>query len=481
MTTTEPAIGSIRSHGPSVQDLHAAETRMVPPALLDHSYVAQGMADVPKTRYTSAQYAALENEYMWTQTWQMACTVDEVVEPGDHVVYDVADQSVIVTRTKSGELKAYYNSCLHRGTKLRVDDGRVASFRCPFHGWKWDLDGNLIELPAEWDFPHVWQQPSSCLPQAQVATWGGFVFVNLDPTAESFEKVAHKMIEHFSTSFGIENRYKAFHAVKEVPANWKVCMEAFGEGYHVIATHPQIVEFAGDANSEYSIWPDSPYVTRFVNSFGIQSPHLAPISEQQVADAYFAFSARSPRGAVEVPEGETARQVVAQAFRSALSPVLGIDLGDVSDTEILDAHLYHLYPAFAPWAGVGQSLTYRWRPGPTPDTCFMDVLRMMPVPDGQERPAPAPIQHLRLDQSWKEAEGMGGLADVFEQDMANLPRVQLGLKVRTPHNKQSVSFGNYQEARLRMAQRLTDELILEGLQRDGRSQAEVEPFLIPKG
>jgi len=111
----------------------------------------------------------------------------------------------------------------------------------------------------------------------------------------------------------------------------------------------------------------------------------------------------------------------------------------------------------------------------------MDVLRMMPVPDGQERPAPAPIQRLRLDQSWKEAEGMGGLADVFEQDMANLPKVQLGLKVRTPHNKQSVSFGNYQEARLRMAQRLTDELILEGLQRDGRSRAEVEPFLIPNG
>ncbi len=481
MTTTEPAIGSARSHGPSVQDLHAAETRTVPPALLDHSYVAQGMSDVPKIRYTSPQYAALENEYMWTCTWQMACTVDEVLEAGDHVVYDVADQSVIVTRTKSGELKAFYNSCLHRGTKLRVDDGRVASFRCPFHGWKWDLDGNLMELPAEWDFPHVWQQPSSCLPQAQVAVWGGFVFVNLDPDAESFEKVANKMIEHFKGSFGIENRYKAFHAVKEVPANWKVCMEAFGEGYHVIATHPQIVEFAGDANSEYSIWPDEPYVTRFVNGFGIQSPHLAPISEQQVADAYFAFSARSARGAVEVPEGQTARQVVAEAFRSALQPLLGIDLGDVSDTEILDAHLYHLYPAFAPWAGVGQSLTYRWRPGPTPDTCYMDVLRMMPVPDGQERPAPAPIQRLRLEQSWKEAEGMGGLADVFEQDMANLPRVQLGLKVRTPHSKQGVSFGNYQEARLRMAQRLTDDLILAGLKRDGRARSEVEPFLIPEG
>lgn len=480
MTSVHEPLGSARSPGPSVQDLLSADTRRVPVSLTDHSYVPQGSADIAKSRYTSAAFAALENAYMWTSTWQMACTIDELSQPGDHVVYDVADQSVIVVRAKDGTIKAFHNSCLHRGTKLRTEDGRVASFRCPFHGWRWDLDGNLVELPAEWDFPQVWQKSDSCLPQAQVAQWCGFVFVNLDPEAPAFDDVARKMVEHFDRDFDMGNRYKAFHAVKEVPANWKVCMEAFAEGYHVIATHPQILEFAGDANSEYSIWPESPFVTRFINGFGIQSPHLGDLSEQQIADAYLEFSARSTRGSVSVPDGKTAREVVAETFRSFMGPLFGVDLSEVSDSEILDAHLYHLFPAFAPWAGIGQSLVYRWRPGPTPDTCFMDVLRMLPVPEGSPRPTPAPVQHLRLEQSWHEAEGMGGLAAVFEQDMANLPKVQLGLKMTAKTAAKSVKFGVYQEARMRLIHRHIDEAILRGLREDGRSPDEVAPFLVPQ-
>jgi phenylpropionate dioxygenase-like ring-hydroxylating dioxygenase large terminal subunit len=479
MTSADHDLGSARSKGPSLQELLDTDTRDVPVSLRDHSYVPQGQADVGKLRYTSPAFAALENEYLWTRTWQFACLEDQLVNPGDHVVYDVADQSLIVVRTHDGGIKAFHNACLHRGTKLRVDDGRVASFRCPFHGWRWDLDGTLTELPAEWDFPQIWEDPTrSALPQAQVATWQGLVFVNFDPNAEPFDTYAAKLIEHFERDFGYADRYVAFHAVKEVPANWKVVMEAFSEGYHVIATHPQILEFTADENSEYSIWPESPYVTRFNNGFGSQSPHLGDLTEQQVADAYLAFSARAPKGTLEVPDGATARQTVAAAFRGAMSERLGVDMNDRSDAEILDAVLYHLFPAFAPWAGIGQSLTYRWRPGPTPDTSYMDVIRMAPVPDGQERPAPAPTQRLRLEQSWHEAEGMGALADVFEQDMANLPRVQAGLKST---GKSGVSFALYQEARLRMWHRLADRFIDEGLERDGRSPSELDPFRVPAG
>ena len=114
------------------------------------------------------------------------------------------------------------------------------------------------------------------------------------------------------------------------------------------------------------------------------------------------------------------------------------------------------FPAFAPWAGVGQSLVYRWRPGPTPDTCFMDVIRMAPNPDSGEIPDPAPHQVLTLDQSWHEAEAMGQLADVFQQDMDNLPKVQAGLKSK---GKRGVSFGLYQETRMRMHHRMIDGYI----------------------
>lgn len=484
MTATEPRItsvevGAARSSGPSVQDLHAADTRPVPESLLDHSYEPQGMADVPKSRYTSPEFAALEAEFMWTRTWQMACHLDEVREVGDHVVYDVAGQSLLVVRSGPDTVRAYHNACLHRGTKLRTEGGRLDGFRCPFHGWRWNLDGELTTLPAGWDFPHVESTTErSCLPEAKVATFAGWVFVNMDPDAMPFEEYAAKLVEHFGRDFAIADRYVAFHAVKEVPANWKIVMEAFGEGYHVIATHPQILKFAADENSEYSIWPESPYVTRFVNGFGAQSPHLGPLSEQQVADAYLEFSARGAGGSVEVPEGSTARAVVAEAFRAGLSQRYGMDLSHVSDTEILDAHLYHLFPAFAPWAGHGQTLTYRWRPGPTPDTSYMDVYRMQPVPPGSERPDPAPCQVLTLDQDWHEADGMGGLADVFEQDMSNLPRVQAGMYST---GKPGVSFGNYQEARLRLTHRHIDDFVRAGLEAAGRDAAELDRFAVPEG
>ena len=144
---------------------------------------------------------------------------------------------------------------------------------------------------------------------------------------------------------------------------------------------------------------------------------------------------------------------------------------------MLDAILYHLFPAFAPWAGLGQPLVYRWRPGATPDTSFMDVYRMAPHREGEEREA-APTSRLTLDQDWSEAPGMGGLAAVFEQDMANLPRVQAGLK---SSGKSSVSFGLYQEARLRKIHRLIDSSIAAGLEASGRPADELAPFAVAEG
>jgi phenylpropionate dioxygenase-like ring-hydroxylating dioxygenase large terminal subunit len=467
------------SQGPSVQDLLARDSRTVPAALRDHSTLDCGTAEVPRSRYTSAEFAALENEYLWRTTWQMACHIDDLPNPGSHVVYDVADESVIVTLTRDGEVKAFYNSCLHRGTKLRTDGGRVASFRCPFHGWTWDLDGRLTDLPAQWDFTHFTEgTESTCLPQAQVAQWGGFVFVNFSADAEPFETYAHKLIEHFG-DFDMENRYIAFHAVKEVPANWKVVMEAFAEAYHVIATHPQILGFCADENSEYSVWPDDPYVTRFTNSFGVGSPHMGVTGEQSVADAYLRFySGRkgvTPNSTVSLADDEAARPAMAQFLRERMAPIYGVDLTETSDAELLDAVLYHLFPAFAPWAGVGQSLVYRWRPGRTPDTSFMDVIRMQPVPTGEARPPRSPVTVLDFDQLWSEAPGMGGLADVFAQDMENLPKVQAGLKSR---GKSTVTFSRYQEGRMRHIHRLIDARIVAGLAADGRDESVIEPYRI---
>ena len=96
MTATNP--GEARSAGPSYQALVARDTGDVPVALRSTSYQYQGSADVAKSRYTSPAFAALEHDYVWRHTWQMACHVDELPKAGSHVVYDVGDESLLVTR-----------------------------------------------------------------------------------------------------------------------------------------------------------------------------------------------------------------------------------------------------------------------------------------------------------------------------------------------------------------------------------------------
>jgi phenylpropionate dioxygenase-like ring-hydroxylating dioxygenase large terminal subunit len=293
-----------------------------------------------------------------------------------------------------------------------------------------------------------------------VALWSGWVFVNLAADPVPFEAYAARLVAHFA-EWPLDQRYVQFHASKVVPTNWKVCMEAFIESYHVIDTHPQILEFTADANTEYSVWPGDPHVNRMINAFAVQSPHLDPMTEQEVADAHLGYFARLPAGTVDVPEGATARQAAADVMRSVLSRTTGVDLSGITDCEALDAIEYYLFPNFAPWAGPLQSLVYRWRPnGDDPESCIMDVYRLVPFPAGTERPAPARHTHLGVDQPWSDAPGMGGLADIFAQDMANLPRVQRGLHTS---GKPGVTLGNYQEIRIRHIHLALDRYIREGM------------------
>jgi len=478
VTTLDDAPGAARSKGPSVRSLLASERVPLPRGLADDGYEHLGSGDVPKARYFSKAWHDLEVEHVWRRVWQMACRTEEIPDPGDHVVYDIAGESLIVTRVDATTIKAFHNSCLHRGTQLRVDDGNVARFRCPFHGWTWNLDGSLAEIPNHWDFPHA-RPDTFCLPEAHVAEWGGWVFVNLTDDPVPFETYAERLVEHFR-DWPLEQRYVQFHASKVVPTNWKVCMEAFIESYHVIDTHPQILEFTADANTEYSVWPGDPHVNRMINAFAVQSPHLDPMTEQEVADAHLGFFARLPAGTVPVPEGGTARQAVGDVLRTVLTSTSGMDMGGITDSEALDAIEYYLFPNFAPWAGVLQALVYRWRPnGDDPETCIMDVYRLAPFDPAGERPPTAEHTRLTVDQAWSEAEGMGGLAAVFAQDMNNLPKVQKGLH---SSGKPGVTLGNYQEVRIRHIHRTIDRYVREGLARTGTAPSpEVEALFVPEG
>ena len=216
---------------PSVQSIFDTDP-IAPPAILREESPPEGQSsdDVSRERYFSRDWQAREVEKIWRKTWQFACRIEEIPNIGDQIVYDIVNDSLVVVRTADG-VKAYINSCLHRGTMLRVDAGNAPRITCPFHGWSWTLEGELRVIPGKWDFPQV-DKAKFCLPQVQVGRWGGFVFVNLDPDCEPFESYLENLPEHFA-AFALDDRYVAAHVAKIMPCNWKLGMEAFTEAYHV--------------------------------------------------------------------------------------------------------------------------------------------------------------------------------------------------------------------------------------------------------
>src|SRR5580700_4336407 len=110
---------------------------------LDVPFAMTSGTRVPAPRYFDRYFAQLEDERLWSRTWQMACRLEEIPAPGDYVTYTIGDQSLIVLRLDEDTVRAHHNACRHRGTQLAVGSGsfRGGQIACPFHGWRYNLDG----------------------------------------------------------------------------------------------------------------------------------------------------------------------------------------------------------------------------------------------------------------------------------------------------------------------------------------------------
>ncbi len=374
-----------------VQELLDGESRPVPASLRDTANDDLGTGGVARARYTSRSVHDLEVAKVWSKVWQMACREEQIPAVGDSIVYDVAGFSLIVVRRGPDEIRAFHNSCLHRGTRLRTQPGPVAELRCPFHGFTWNLDGSFAGMPCPWDFPHV-DTARFCLPEARVGTWGGFVFVNLDEGAEPLESYLEILPDHFA-GWPLQDRYLTAHVVRPLPCNWKVALEAFIESYHTVAVHPQLLKTSGDTQTEYDVYPGIRHVSRMITPVGIASEHMdGEVAEQDIVDAMF-LTRHDPDATV--PDGATARHLLAARMRDQLSEATARDYSAITDCEALDAIEYFVFPNFMPWAGYTTPLVYRFRPlGSDHTRSLMDVMLLEPWDEGQPpagtRPHPPP-------------------------------------------------------------------------------------------
>ncbi len=441
------APGEARCPGPSTQDTLARDGDPVPAPLRVQAYEFLGDEDIPLERYTSESFYQQEIDKVWRRTWQWACREEHIPHPGDFYVYDVADYSVVVVRGGDGKIRAFINSCPHRAMQL-VDSGSAGQgkqfIRCPFHGMSWNLDGTLREIPCRWDFPHV-EDACFGLDEIRCDTWGGFVFVNLDSAAVALDDYLEVLPEHFA-DWRLEDRYVALHTEKVLPGNWKMCMEAFMEAYHVLATHPEGLRFSSWANTQYDLL--SPHVSRFIQPLQGGNPHY----QKQFTEAEI-YQHLGYDGDVLAP-GRTARQQHAENLRRSLGKQMGVDLSNVPTSLMLDSIEYHVFPNACFFPGINIPLIYRFRPLGV-DKCIHDIMMLRPVPDSGDRPEPAEVVHLGIDEPYVSVESFKSnrLSYVLDQDTDNFKRQWRGIRAS---RKGKQTLGNYQESRIRHFHRTLD-------------------------
>jgi len=441
-----------RSPGPSWQDVLDQDSRPVPDFLRAESPYLNGFGDIPKDRYLSREWHEKEKDCLWSRVWQFACREEQIPEVGSYIVYEIADQSYLVTRVSEDEIKAYPNVCLHRGRLLKTYDGRCSEFRCPYHGFAWHLDGELKHIPAEWDFPHLEARSEDmALPEVKVGTWAGFVFINPDPEAESLQDfLGEEILRHFER-WDLENRYIQAHVSKIVNCNWKIANEAFSEGFHVNATHPQGMTYTGDPQSQVDIWGNT---ARNISPKGIPCPLLSfvPTEEQMLRDALDVREGEP----LPIPfeDGETMRTALSRAGRERFRDSFGDRVDDLTDAEFLDAWVYTVLPNFMPW-GAFNRIFYRFRPnGDEHESCIFEIFYLAPF--SGDRPPPATETKLGPSDPWTDAQELEKLAMVAEQDTFNMQRVHQGLKVL---RREGVLLSRYQESIVRWRQDLIQEYV----------------------
>jgi phenylpropionate dioxygenase-like ring-hydroxylating dioxygenase large terminal subunit len=416
---------------------------------------------IPRSDYVDPKIHALEAERLWPRVWQIACREEEIPNVGDYVTYEIVEDSILVVRSAPGEIRAFHNVCPHRGRRLRDDArGALSTFRCNYHAWRYGLDGRLIDRPSPEDWAGCPQMRDEdiALSAVQVGTWGGMVWINMDPEAEPLEAFLDPLPAKLD-AFEFEHCRLAASWTVHVPANWKVVLEAFVEAYHVPGTHPQMLKFG------HGVAPAAPedfaqqrrHATHTTNRMHGPDPagpyakaDTRTILHGQIEELHDTLGAlfmepaltAARRLLVELPEGTDAATVgetywafhKEEVIRSGARLPPRLTPADLWSTD------WQIFPNSSLLPSLDGALWYRVRPDGTDDqACIFDIWVLGRYAPGQE---PQVEQEV-----FASPEAFTGRSPFLEQDFKNLAAVQKGMRSRgwrgaRPNPIQEVSVSN---------------------------------------
>jgi phenylpropionate dioxygenase-like ring-hydroxylating dioxygenase large terminal subunit len=396
--------------------------------------VRDGM--IPKERYTSSAFADLEFERLWPRVWQVACREEQVAAVGDYCEYSIGEESVLVVRSAPETIRAFFNVCLHRGTRLVDGCGQVDdTFVCPFHGWRYAIDGRLVDVVDAHEFGTL---PEGLgLREVRCEQWGGFVFVNLDPDAEPLTEFLDPLPELLGRYRLDEMRLRSYQTTV-LPANWKVVVDAFNEAYHVQGTHPQLLPWTDDVSIEYEQLGKHAHYGRLPSARRRlrPSPRLG-IADEDVDEGAILSGLVSGLGgaflaeeralvdevrAAPLPPGTTLLEVY-QARRMELLRDRGFDVSGLEAEQMTSADDVYVFPNLVGPIYPGSAIVFRVRPnGVDVDSALKDTWVLeWPRPDREWR-----MPEQRWYPDWRGKDW----GPITTQDYENMARVQAGMKSR---------------------------------------------------
>lgn len=192
---------------------------------------------IPTARYTDPAFFALERERVFARTWLFMGHESEWPEPGSYRSSERSGAPIVVVRGDDGSLRAFFNSCRHRGAPVTRDEcGTARRLTCQYHSWSYGTDGTLMSVPEARSFVGL-DRGALGLTPLRCETWDGWVFVNEDPDAAPLVDFLGPVAEQMAEIDGPVMRAVGTR-VHPVSCNWKLMVDAFLEVYHVRTVHP---------------------------------------------------------------------------------------------------------------------------------------------------------------------------------------------------------------------------------------------------
>ena len=197
---------------------------------------------LPSHYYYDEGHYRTEIHQIWLRQWLCVARVDAISNPGDYQVVEVGDQSVVLTRDKDSQLRAFHNTCRHRGSILcEHARGKFRGQRivCPYHSWTYSLSGELIATPFRLE-GGSFDNTQFSLYDVAVSEWGGFVFINLDENATPLGESTLADTPAKLANWNLGETVTAHTTEVDIACNWKVFWENFSECYHCPKVHPEL-------------------------------------------------------------------------------------------------------------------------------------------------------------------------------------------------------------------------------------------------